>query len=269
MSIPGQNPSGKNPTTATRQPDWMDYLLQKLGVPDTNTNRAVLHYWTLSEDSTGGLNGGTNPLAICGASCPGVKGCVAQCDPGNCPISSYVSLQAGLDCTAMFILGQGTSARGNSGPLKGIMAGLFNGTDNADGTPDVKHMAITWQAINISGWCAGCQGGLYPNALYGALGKDANKILADVAGAVNPEVNAGAGVVSKAVGAAGSVVSDATKWASGLAKLLGTITSVAFWKRVGLGVLGVAFLVIGIVFILSETKVGQTVESAAVVAAAA
>jgi hypothetical protein len=49
----------------------------------------------------------------------------------------------------------------------------------------------------------------------------------------------------------------------GLGKLLSTITSVAFWKRLGQGAAGVALVLIGALFILSETKAGQAVERGA------
>lgn len=49
--------------------------------------------------------------------------------------------------------------------------------------------------------------------------------------------------VSSAAGAAAS-------WAAGLGKLLTDITNSAFWKRIGIGALGVLALVIGIVLLL-------------------
>src|SRR5215831_8663182 len=192
---------------ATPKDDWMDYLLKKLGVPDTRSNKAVLYFWTLSEDSTGGLNGGTNPLAICGASCPGVKSCLAQCGPGNCPVMSYETLQQGLDCTAWFILGQAPSARRQ--PLQGIINALNQSADSPDGLPDPKRMAVVFKAINISGWCSRCQGGKYPIALYNAINSSGKHIWDGVQtglGPGTPDLPDISGPVKAGVKAVGKVV---------------------------------------------------------------
>lgn len=50
----------------------------------------------------------------------------------------------------------------------------------------------------------------------------------------------------------------------GLGKLLGALTSAAFWKRVGQGAAGFLLIALGAIFILSETKAGQAAEAAAV-----
>jgi hypothetical protein len=250
----------------------MDYVLRGIGVTPNNTNRAAMGLWTLSEDRSGGLNGGTNPLAICGASCPNTTRCLAQCDPGNCPIMAYKTLKDGLDCTIMFINGRGSSARDNKGPLQGIITALGQVSDKPDGSIDVAGLDPIFNAINISGWCAGCQNGHYPEVLFAALGKTSEFVAGSAKsgfGPGTPDLPDISGPVKAGVKAVGKVVTAPLSAIEVMKKFFDTITSVSFWKRVGLGLLGVVLMVVGIVLILSETKVGQTVEGAATVAALA
>lgn len=56
---------------------------------------------------------------------------------------------------------------------------------------------------------------------------------------------------------------------AGIDALLGDLTSSAFWQRIGIFVLGVGFVIGGLILFVSTTKTGQKVESDAAVAAVA
>jgi len=239
----------------TPQNAWQIQLLkdlQALGYPVqiNNTNIAILTYWTLSEDNTGNFNGGNNPLAISGLY-PGVVGCIAQCGT-NSPIGKYDTLSNGVNATAHFLAHES---------YNGVLTALMDSQDNADGTPNNKGMAAGFIAINASGWCKGCQGGHYPIALYQALGKTGQQIASDLQKVTPGFTKGGVDIptVGDVAGAVGGAVSGAVGWTEALGKFFSTLTSVKFWKRVGLGALGVFILLLGLTAIFSETKTGQQV----------
>ena len=89
------------------------------------------------------------------------------------------------------------------------------------------------------------------------------------AGGVVPASPTPIPVGNSGVNVGANVFSGLSGLEQGVNDLLGDLTSASWWKRVGLFVLGVGFVVGGIVLFVSTTKTGQTVESDAVVAAAA
>lgn len=125
---------------------WVDQVLQALGAPTTDSNRAALRAWAASE----GTVSSNNPLAFSGTYA-GATTCIAQCGSSS-PIMAYSSPQQGATNTAAFILGNSSY---------GSIVQAFRG--------DAGLQAI-WQAINGSPWCSGCQSGSYPTALHAAAG---------------------------------------------------------------------------------------------------
>ena len=82
------------------------------------------------------------------------------------------------------------------------------------------------------------------------------------AGAATPESDNPVSALSAAVSALVSAFSGAASWVAELTKLLGELTSAAFWKRVGVFALGGALVIGGIVVFLQSTKPVQAAEGA-------
>lgn len=128
--------------------DWRVALLGALGAPVTDANLKALAFWHQSEGTAAATN---NPLAISdGANRYPHAGCLAQCGSGS-PIYAFPDQATGVAATAHFLQGSYYTRvveafRSNAG-----LAGIF-------------------AAINSSPWCAGCQSGHYPVALYNAVG---------------------------------------------------------------------------------------------------
>ena len=100
--------------------------------------------------------------------------------------------------------------------------------------------------------------GIFSGYLQGAIG--------DV---LNTQLSPAATVVGDVGTATGTDTTDGGGWIAEVDTLLDHVDSAAWWKRVGLFVLGGALIVGGIVLFVSTTKTGQTVESDAAVAAVA
>lgn len=65
-------------------------------------------------------------------------------------------------------------------------------------------------------------------------------------------------VADPIIGAASNVLS----WTEGLAKLLGALTSAAFWRRVGIGALGLALIVAALVWLGRDTLASTALSTA-------
>ena len=124
---------------------WVDEVLQAIGAPTTDSNRAALRAWAASE----GTAASNNPLAFSGQY-PGATTCLAQCGSSS-PVFAYSSPQQGATNTAQFLLSNNYS-------------GVVNAFRSDAG------LGAIYGAINASGWCKGCQGGQYPVALSKAAG---------------------------------------------------------------------------------------------------
>jgi hypothetical protein len=130
--------------------DWRVQLLKDIGAPTSATNLAALQAWALSEsgyDSTYGSYLASpqayNPLAITDGYGVPTVGTV-----NSVGVLKFGSTQAGADATARFLQHGYSSviqALRNSDPV-----GLY-------------------QAVNASGWCKGCQGGIYPTGLHSMI----------------------------------------------------------------------------------------------------
>ena len=241
-SDPAQTPANKYAGS------WEAAILQALGAGVTLTGVTTLAEWTRSEwagsSSWSNATGTTtynNPLAVSGLF-PGATTCVAQCGSTS-PIMAYGTLAEGAAANAAFML--------RSDP--GIVAGFKNANDGQDpntGATTVNTQAILaiWQAVNASGWCKGCQGGLYPSALHDFL---LNPTSQGIAGGipsegVTPIANQGAGAVTGAVKAVTDVLTGNAAWEASLGNILGDVTSASFWERIGLFALGGALTVGGL-----------------------
>lgn len=124
---------------------WVDQLLQAIGAPTTDSNRAALRLWAASE----GTATSNNPLAISGSNA-GATQCIAQCGT-NSPVYAYSSMNAGVAATAKFL----------QGSYYTVVRSAFQ---NDAG------LGAIWASINTSPWCSGCEGGFYPVALAGPAG---------------------------------------------------------------------------------------------------
>lgn len=125
---------------------WVDQVLQALGAPTTDSNRAALRAWAASE----GTLTSNNPLAFSGRY-PGATTCIAQCGSSS-PIMAYSSATQGAANTASFILGNSS------------YASIVQAFRSDAGLQSI------FSAINGSPWCSGCQSGTYPTALHAAAG---------------------------------------------------------------------------------------------------
>ena len=124
---------------------WVDQVLQAIGAPTTDSNRAALRAWAASE----GTIASNNPLAFSGQY-PGATTCLAQCGTSS-PVFAYSSSAQGAANTAQFLLSNDYS-------------GVLNAFRSDAG------LGAIYGAINASGWCSGCQKGHYPNKLYEVSG---------------------------------------------------------------------------------------------------
>lgn len=124
--------------------EWRRQLLADLHAPATNINLRALSAWAMSEGMSPAYN---NPLAT---TLPAT---------GSHPINSdgvqaYQTTQQGAEAIADTLTG--STGQG----YEEIIAALRQGTDSHQ----------IWAAINKSKWCAGCQEGKYPVALYNGQG---------------------------------------------------------------------------------------------------
>jgi hypothetical protein len=130
--------------------DWRVQLLTDIGAPTSATNLAALQAWALSEsgyNSTYGTNlaspaYGYNPLAISDGYGVPTVGMV------NSIVVKFGSTQAGALATARFM----------QHGYQGVITALRN-----------SDPVGLYQAVNASGWCKGCQGGIYPTGLHSMI----------------------------------------------------------------------------------------------------
>lgn len=83
-----------------------------------------------------------------------------------------------------------------------------------------------------------------------------NAGISPVAGSSNPLETLGA-LASKVAGKAGSIVSPFSDIISALTKLLSTIMSVEWWKRIGIAILGVVVIIIALLIIFGKDTVSS------------
>lgn len=237
------------PSTKTINPNsWEAQMLTAIGkasninVPVTSTNVAIMDAWAKSE----GTLWANNPFAI-STPFPGATQCIAQCNGGN-PIMAYATLQDGINATAQFIANGYTF----------IPKNLANSTPNDTAIQAATVAQGVFQAINQSGWCKNCQGGLYPIGIHQLINEFEKGMTPSQIGTVDK---------TSVTGIAGNYVSAAAKpvvgWVESLGKILGFLTNKNFWIRVGFGFLGFVMVMIGITLIVSETKTGQALGKAA------
>lgn len=243
-----------NQLAGVANPSWQEVFLNDLGVPISQTNIAAVTLWADSE----GVQSSNNFLAASGQG-PGATHCIAQCGSSS-PIFAYATAAEGAAFDAAFI-------RNNN--YSGVINAFVQAVDTPQGQPNPASLAIIYNAINISGWCKGCQGGQYPVQLYQSLGKNAAQILSSVAGSVTPLATnqqiAGAvgGAVKDVAGAAGSAFGIA-----GLGTLIGDLISGKFWERILLFAGGLLLVIFGSVIFFQTTNTGKTITSEAGQAAA-
>lgn len=91
-------------------------------------------------------------------------------------------------------------------------------------------------------------------------------------GAYKAHMNGNAAVNGQGANAAGfsipnplSLLSGAGNVASAAGHLLGNLIDPNFWKRIGFGILGVLVLIVGLIFLVEQSKTGRTLTKAAVV----
>lgn len=260
-----QDPGGAEAGTTSAPPastsdladTWQGELLKALGAPITNTGVAALTYWDNSE----GTLWANNPLAASGGSAAqGATNCIAQCGSSS-PIMQFATMADGVAYDAAFL---------QHNNYTNVVGAFLTQGDNKDGSINTASLAFIWNAINKSGWCSGCQGGEYPEALHAALNLTSAQISADVNKITGGKVGLGAvaGAIKSTLGAAGQAAAqNATSWTSlipTLGNLLTDFTNKTFWIRIGLGALGAILLLVGIWLIVGQTKTGQTIQSTAV-----
>ena len=131
--------------------DWRVQLLQRVGAPVNWTNLDALQAWALSESGYNATYGTNlagplayNPLAITDS-----YGVPTTGDVNTAGVKQFAGTAAGVDATARFL------EHGYSPVIQALK----------DSDP-----SALYSAVNQSGWCAGCEGGVYPTALHSWLG---------------------------------------------------------------------------------------------------
>lgn len=228
----------------TSWPAWETTFLDQLGAPHTETNYQALTLWAQSEGTTGS----NNPLAISGQH-PGATSCIAQCGSSS-PVMAYDTLDNGVAANVAFL---------QNNDYGNVIAAFKQGSS----------LQLIWAAINQSGWCRGCQGGRYPEAIFSALSSPeqaaslADAAVGSVSGGGTKEGIAG-GLVHAAEDVTGlSALGRAVSWTDSLGNLLGDLTSSTWWKRIGLGVFGIAVLGGGFIIFFAGTDTGKKATSEA------
>lgn len=130
--------------------DWRVQMLEAIRAPVNATNLTALQAWALSEsgfNSTYGTNlAGPlafNPLAITDS-----YGVPTVGDVNSVGVKKFANTQAGVQATVRF--------------WQHGYQGIIDALKSSD-------PVALYQAVNQSGWCAGCEGGHYPVGLYGYL----------------------------------------------------------------------------------------------------
>jgi hypothetical protein len=125
--------------------------LHQVGAPVTWPNLDALQAWALSESGYNSSYGTNlagplayNPLAITDSYGVPVTG-----DVNSAGVKSFGSTSAGVAATARFL------EHGYSPVIQALR----------DSNPDALY-----SAVNASGWCSGCEGGVYPVALHSWIG---------------------------------------------------------------------------------------------------
>jgi len=144
-AAPPTKPAGAAPPGPTVvAPDWVRGVLFGVGGAYNDTTIMALTEWAASEGMPDSDN---NWLAVTE---PGFGGSVI---PGNTDgVRRYPSASQGINATAAFMQGSNYNQ---------VRKTLQDGSD----------IAAIYLAINESKWCSGCQGGLYPIALYNYIQK--------------------------------------------------------------------------------------------------
>lgn len=244
--------------TARTQPDpnsWEVQFLQALQtgynqkygtniqLQPTPTNIAILDGWAKSE----GTIGSNNPFAISGQN-PGSTNCLAQCGSGS-PVYAYDSITSGINANVQFILNNGFNGNLRPQGYATFVPYMAQSTYTDSSLQAAQIARDVFTVINQSGWCAGCQNGNYPNGLLAVIQDFEKGITPSQSGAVTP--TSATGIVGDYVQAGAQA---ATSWTQSLGTILGKLTSKQFWLRVGLFMAGLLLGLIGISFILSESK---------------
>lgn len=269
-------PAGSDPTWTSWLPStsWQAQLLTAMNWPITHTTVTAMDAWTLSEDSTGNLNGGNNPLAISGLF-PGATRCLTQCGTKS-PVMAYGTLQQGIQATVDFL-----------NQNKGAYNSVFLAFQQADYLSEVTAsqekiggkivgntglLSDIFIAINQSGWCHKCQGGKYPVQLANLLNGIPLSAAALVTLGHAPSVDKLTGTPISGYspseqGAANPVgFASLVPGLSGLLGLLNDLTNGQFWLRLGVGVLGAALIIGGTVIFFESTGTGRSLTETAVLA---
>jgi hypothetical protein len=210
-------------------PQWEYDLLAGLGAPASTTNLDALNYWGQSE----GTASSNNPLAVSGKAAGATK-CLAQCGSSS-PVYAYDTEQDGVAANVAFLL--------HNNYANVVSAFVKN-----------SGLAAIFSAINSSGWCKGCQGGKYPEALYAALGSNAPPLTAQPTGAGTAAAQAG-GAPGFGCAAKGNVFSE-----GGLAGIGSFAFTYCNAKALvsGLCILGgVGVAIIGLSFVLKNSGAGR------------
>lgn len=252
-----------DPTTFSNY-TWAALVLLLAGDPLTQNNLDNFTTWMTAENGSGtwtGTAGANNPLNN-GLGSGGGSG-----------LGSYPDL-----ATAAFYAAKGIEGGINGSECGGAPAGVINQALKANAP-----FSVFQHAVVSSGWAGGCYQGSGFLALSSAappptvtvsqasthkstnspsIGSVTQAQLSSTSTAQN--VGATANTLTGGVaGDVGSAVGGITGVENAASKVLGDLGSAAWWERIGMGVLGVALIVIGLSGFISTTKPGQQATTAA------
>lgn len=211
-------------------------VLVAVGGPLSYENIMGMAAWALCEgppSSQGGYNPWNTTLNSKDV-LPGTAGFLGnnpQQNGGN-PVKNYNGWAGGVSATVSTIGG---------GPINGAL--------KAGNNPG----AIA-QAVGAASW------GTSPACIQSKISQyqgNPQSLCSDMQGSVNTNGTSQGGSGATADAGAATPISIGPSWGDvlgGLKTLLGAITSGAFWKRVGQGLGGAVLVLIGLGFILSESK---------------
>lgn len=239
-------PTVRADTTTT---EWAAALLKTIGAPVTANNENNLKLWMASEEPSSQWLSRNNPLNTTygrsGSGIPSYKtitdGIAATADTLNMP--AYTGIVEALKKNA---------------PTKVFKAAVVQspwdaGHYSSAGTLDGKNFATT--PLNAYATSTGST----PTSIIGGILNHVPLDVFTVPTGLEPVplgVSTGA-AVTVVNHDADSTVDAVGNSLSGLAKLESELTSATFWKRIGVGALGVGLVITGIVIFVATSKTGE------------
>ena len=240
------------PVSSMTNVQWAALVLQDGGWPVTQNNITSMLQWMASENSPAtwtGTAGANNPLNN-GLGSGGGSGLGSYSDLTKAAVEVAANLHAGNNGYPAIVAAFQQSAS-PSVTAKAIQSSSWASSHYGGGS--------AWHAGTVAVYSAAdaAKNGATKGVSVGTgLVMDPTGLLGQITNGLTGAASDAASAVAQATGLSAA---DATLNTAG--KLLGDLTSVSWWTRIGMGVLGVGLIVVGAVVFFEGTPEGQQVTS--------